>query len=436
MSNVVVVGAQWGDEGKGRIVDWLAESANIVVRYNGGHNAGHTLVVDGRTYKLALLPSGVVRGKLGLIGNGVALDPEALLAEIDRMAALGIHVTPEVLQIAETATLVLPVHRAIDAAQERLRAQPLGTTLRGIGPAYEDKIGRRGLRVCDLADPARLAQQLAALLDHHNAWLRGSGLEPFALEPMLGDLLAMAPRVLPFVGRVWERLDAAHTAGERVVFEGSQAVMLDVDWGSYPYVTSSSTVAAGAASGAGIAPSRLGRVLGVSKVYATRVGEGPFTSEAHGATGDTLRQRGGEYGVNTGRPRRCGWLDIVQLRQSSKVAGIDLLALTKLDVLDGFESISLCVGYTLDGARIDYLPASEAEQQRLEPVYEHFPGWRGNTRGVRSWDALPREAQALIEAIQREAGVTVAMITTGPERDDAIVLRAPFADAERAAIAR
>ncbi|WP_321895495.1 adenylosuccinate synthase [Paraburkholderia heleia] len=427
MSNVVVVGAQWGDEGKGRIVDWLAENADIVVRYNGGHNAGHTLVVDGRTYKLALLPSGVVRGKPGLIGNGVALDPEALLAEIDRMAAMGIRVTPDVLQIAETATLVLPVHRALDAAQERMRAKPLGTTLRGIGPAYEDKVGRRGLRVCDLAEPDLLAQKLDVLLEHHNAWLRGAGRAPFPREPMLSGLLAMAPRILPFVGRVWERLDHAHSAGKRVVFEGSQAVMLDVDWGSYPYVTSSSTIAAGAASGAGIAPSRLGRVLGVSKVYATRVGEGPFTSELEGAPGDVLRQRGGEYGVNTGRPRRCGWLDTVQLRQSCKVAGINQLALTKLDVFDGFESVQLCVGYLLDGVRIDYMPSTNAGQQRLQPVLRRFDGWAGSTRGIRSYGDLPPQAAALIEAIQSEVGVPAAMVTTGPERDDAIVLQSPFA---------
>ncbi|WP_144140378.1 adenylosuccinate synthase [Paraburkholderia sp. BCC1884] len=434
MSNVVVVGAQWGDEGKGRIVDWLAEKADIVVRYNGGHNAGHTLVVNGQTYKLALLPSGVVRGKLGLIGNGVALDPEALLAEIDRMAALGIGITPDLLQIAETATLVLPVHRALDAAQERLRAKPIGTTLRGIGPAYEDKVGRRGLRVCDLAEPESLGAKLDALLEHHNAWFRGVGLETFSRDPMLTDLLAMAPRILAFMGRVWEQLDNAYASGKRTVFEGSQAVMLDVDWGSYPYVTSSSTVAAGAASGTGIAPSRLGQVLGVSKVYATRVGEGPFTSEVSGASGDTLRQRGGEYGVNTGRPRRCGWLDTVQLRQSIKVSGIDSLALTKLDVLDGFESLYVCVGYEFDGKRIDYMPSTNAGQQRLQPILKRFEGWHGSTRGIRSYDALPAEAKALIEAIQLEVGIPVSMVTTGPERDDAIVLQCPFAEADGVAI--
>lgn len=428
MSNVVVVGAQWGDEGKGRIVDWLAEKADIVARYNGGHNAGHTLVVNGQIYKLALLPSGVVHGKLGLIGNGVAVDPEALLAEIDRMATLGICVTPELLQIAETATLVLPVHRTIDAAQERFRTRPIGTTLRGIGPAYEDKVGRRGLRVCDLAEPELLAQKLDALLEYHNAWFRGLGLEPFQRDPMLSDLLRIAPRILPFMGRVWEQLAEARLSGKRTVFEGSQAVMLDVDWGSYPYVTSSSTVAAGAASGTGIAPSHLGQVLGVSKVYATRVGEGPFASEVDGALGDVLRQRGGEYGVNTGRPRRCGWLDTVQLRQSSKVAGIDLLALTKLDVLDGFDSIYVCTSYELDGKHIDYMPSNNAEQRRLRPVLERFDGWAGSTRGIRSYGDLPRQATELIEAIEREVGIPVSMVTTGPERDDAIVLRSAFAD--------
>ncbi|CAG9182580.1 adenylosuccinate synthase [Cupriavidus pampae] len=424
MSNVVVVGAQWGDEGKGRIVDWLAERADIVARYNGGHNAGHTLVVNGQTYKLALLPSGVVRGKRGMIGNGVALDPEALLAEIARMEALGVRITPEVLQIAETATLVLPIHRAIDAAQEQLRDKPIGTTLRGIGPAYEDKVGRRALRVCDLADPAYLSQRLDLLLAHHNAWFRGLGLETFEKAPLLDALLAMAPKLLPFVGRVWEQLDAAYQAGQSVVFEGSQAVMLDIDWGSYPYVTSSSTVAAGAASGTGIAPSRIGTVLGVSKVYATRVGEGPFVSELDGALGEQLRDRGREYGVNTGRPRRCGWLDAVQLRQAAKVSGIDQLALTKLDVLDGFDSISLCVGYERDGQRIDYIPASDAALVGVRPVLREFAGWSRPTQGARTMDALPAEAVALIEAIEAEVGVPVTMVTTGAERDD-VILRDP-----------
>lgn len=428
MSNVVVVGAQWGDEGKGRIVDWLAERADIVARYNGGHNAGHTLVIDGKTYKLALLPSGVVRGKRGVIGNGVALDPEALLAEIARMEALGVRITPDLLQIAETATLVLPIHRAIDAAQEQLRTRlqecPLGTTLRGIGPAYEDKVGRRALRVCDLANPEYLSARLDLLLAHHNAWFRGLGLETFDKAPLLDALLAMAPKILPFVGRVWEQLDVAHRDGQSVVFEGSQAVMLDIDWGSYPYVTSSSTVAAGAASGTGIAPSRIGHVLGVSKVYATRVGEGPFVSELDGDLGESLRDRGREYGVNTGRPRRCGWLDAVQLRQAVKVGGIDRLALTKLDVLDGFASVSLCVGYERDGQRIDYIPASDAALAGVQPVLREFAGWSRPTQGARTMDALPAEAVALIEAIEAEVGVPVTMVTTGAERDDVIVRNA------------
>ncbi|QIL79812.1 adenylosuccinate synthase [Diaphorobacter sp. HDW4A] len=427
MSNVVVVGAQWGDEGKGRIVDWLAEKADIVARYNGGHNAGHTLVVNGKTYKLALIPSGVVRGKLGVIGNGVAVDPEALLAEIARLAERGLQVTPKVLQIAETATLVLPIHRAIDAAQEQLRTgSAIGTTLRGIGPAYEDKIGRRGLRLCDLADPERLSAKLDLLLAHHNAWLRGLGLTPFEKAPMLEGLLQLAPQVLPFVRRVWETLDKAHTQNQRIVFEGSQAVMLDIDWGSYPYVTSSTTIAAGAASGTGIAPSRIGSVLGVSKVYATRVGGGPFVSELEGELGEALRAHGREYGVNTGRPRRCGWLDTVQLRQSIKVAGIDQLALTKLDVLDGLNEIRICTGYQLDGQIIDHIPASDAAQQRLQPVFKCFDTWKESTQGLRSWDDLPKQAKALIEAIQTEVGIPVAMVTTGPERDDAIVLRSSF----------
>lgn len=428
MSNVVVVGAQWGDEGKGRIVDWLAERADIVARYNGGHNAGHTLVVDGKTYKLALLPSGVVRGKLGLIGNGVAVDPEALLAEIGRMQALGVEVTPQTLRVAETATLVLPIHRAIDAAQEGLRAKPIGTTLRGIGPAYEDKVGRRGLRVCDLGEPELLADKLEQLLRHHNAWFRGLGLEPFALEPMLQGLLALAPRILPFAGPVWHLLDRAHADGRRTVFEGSQAVMLDVDWGSYPFVTSSTTIAAGAATGTGVSPARIGRVLGVSKVYATRVGEGPFPTEQAGGLGELLRERGREFGVNTGRPRRCGWLDAALLRQGVKVAGIDALALTKIDVLDGFEAIDVCVGYELDGQRLDHAPASLAAQRRAVPVYRRFAGWEQPTQGVRSLDRLPAQALALVRGIEEIVGVPVDIVTTGPERDDTIVIRDPFGD--------
>ncbi|MGU7782269.1 adenylosuccinate synthase [Burkholderia sp. PU8-34] len=426
MPNVVVVGAQWGDEGKGRLVDWLAGQADIVARYNGGHNAGHTLVVDGKTYKLALLPSGLVRGKRGVIGNGVALDPEALLAEIDRVAALGLTVSPDNLSIAENATLVLPLHRAIDAAQEKLRREPIGTTLRGIGPAYEDKVGRRGLRVGDLAEPDTLAKKLDALLDHHNAWFRGVGLDEFPRDAMLATLVALAPKVLPFVRPVWADLNDAHDHGSKILFEGSQAVMLDIDWGTYPYVTSSGTVASAAAAGTGLGASKLGHVLGVTKAYATRVGGGPFLTELDDAVGLRLRESGREYGVNTGRPRRCGWLDGAQLRQAVKVSGIDSLALTKLDVLDGFDAIRLCVGYELDGMRVDHLPASLAAQSRAKPVYEQFDGWAEAVGGKRRLGDLPPAARRFIARVEAVAGVPISLITTGPERDDTIVLRDPF----------
>lgn len=429
MSNVVVVGAQWGDEGKGRLVDWLAGDADIVARYNGGHNAGHTLVVDGNTYKLSLLPSGLVRGKRGVIGNGVALDPEALLAEIDRMAGLGIAVTPDNLAIAENATLVLPLHRVLDRAQETLRRAPLGTTLRGIGPAYEDKVGRRGLRACDLADPALLAERLGALLEHHNAWFRGLGLAEVTPDSILPALLALAPRVLPFVRPVWAELNRAHEHGSRILFEGSQAVMLDIDWGSYPYVTASGTVASAAAAGTGLGASRLGHVLGVTKAYTTRVGEGVFPTELTDATGEYLRARGHEFGVNTGRPRRCGWLDGALLRQGVLVSGIDSLALTKLDVFDGLDRIAIGVGYQLDGQQTDYLPASRAAQLRARPVYQWFDGWSGSVKGIRRFGDLPEQARALAARIEAIAGVPLSLITTGPERNDTIVLRDPFAGA-------
>lgn len=426
MSNVVVVGAQWGDEGKGRLVDWLAGEADIVARYNGGHNAGHTLVVDGKTYKLALLPSGIVRDKCGVIGNGVALDPQALLAEIERMTQLGLIVTPDNLVIADNATLVLPIHRALDLAQEKLRREPIGTTLRGIGPAYEDKVGRRGLRVCDLADPEVLEQKLDALLDHHNAWFRGLGLEVVSRDSMLPMLLEIAPRVLRFVRPVWRYLNEAHEAGRKILFEGSQAVMLDVDWGAYPYVTSSSTVASAAATGTGLGASRLGHVLGVTKAYATRVGGGPFLTELHDELGAMLREKGREFGVNTGRPRRCGWLDAAQLRQSVKVSGIDSLAVTKLDVLDGLDFIDICIGYEIDGMRTDCLPASLAGQARAKPLFERCKGWSRPVKGLKRFSDLPKEARGFVERIEVLAGAPLSLITTGPERDDTIVLRNPF----------
>ncbi|HEY9101946.1 adenylosuccinate synthase [Chitinimonas sp.] len=428
MGNIVVVGAQWGDEGKGRLVDWLSERADIVARYNGGHNAGHTLVVGEQVYKLALLPSGLVRGKFGVIGNGVAVDPEHLLGEIAKLQAQGVTITPDQLMIAETAILVLPVHRALDKAQEARRGTPIGTTLRGIGPAYEDKAGRRALRVCDLADPIALEAKLGALLAHHNVWLQAVGEPTFDTATELAKLLALAPQVLAYTGPAWRRLAQAGERGERILFEGAQAVMLDIDWGTYPYVTSSGTIAANAAAGTGVAPALLGTVLGVSKVYATRVGEGPFPSELHCALGEALRSKGGEFGVNTGRPRRCGWLDLVQLRQSITVAGISALALTKLDVLDGMDEVKLCIGYTLDGERIDHLPASQAVQARLQPVFEVLPGWQGTTRGARTLAELPVEAAALVQRIEALAGIPVAVVTTGPERSDTIVLRDPYQD--------
>ncbi len=422
MSNVIVMGAQWGDEGKGRLVDWLAQQVDIVARYNGGHNAGHTLVVGGTTYKLALLPSGVVRGKLGVIGNGVVVDPHALLAEIARMQALGVAVTPANLLIAETASVLLPLHVALDAAQEDLRRTPLGTTRRGIGPAYEDKVGRRGVRICDLAQPELLSRKLDALLEYHNAWFRGLGLPLFAKQPMLQALLAVAPQVLAFAGPAWARLDQAEARGERILFEGAQAAMLDLDWGSYPFVTSSGTTAAHAASGTGISVTKLGTVLGVSKVYATRVGDGPFPTEMHGADAARLRELGGEFGVNTGRPRRCGWLDAAQLRQSIRVSGIAALALTKLDVLDTFETIRICTGYEVDGRRLEYLPPCLPEGCVVTPLYEALPGWLEPTRGARTLAALPQQARRLIARVSELTGTPVAVVTTGPERDDTIVL--------------
>jgi len=426
-NTVVVVGAQWGDEGKGRLIDWLAERADIVVRYNGGHNAGHTLVVGNETYKLALLPSGIVRGKLSAIGNGVALDPEAFLAEVARVAARGIPVTPAQLMISETAILVLPIHRTIDAAQEKLRREPIGTTLRGIGPAYEDKVGRRALRVCDLAEPETLSAKIDVLLDHHNAWFRGLGVPEVAKQDVLEPLLKLAPQILPFARPVWAELDAAMRQGQRILFEGAQAVMLDIDWGSYPYVTSSNTVPANAASGTGVGVNKLQAVLGVTKVYATRVGGGPFPSEMHDEMGGWLREKGGEFGVNTGRPRRCGWLDIVQLTQACTVAGISYLALTKLDVLDGLETIRLCIGYEVDGERRETMPSSLQGLERAMPIYEDLPGWSSTTRGIRDAAGLPPQARQLIARIQALTGVPVAVVTTGPERDDTIVYQDLFA---------
>jgi adenylosuccinate synthase len=427
MPNVAVIGAQWGDEGKGKVVDWLASRADIVVRFQGGHNAGHTLVVGKETYKLSLLPSGVVRGKLGVIGNGVVLDPQALLAEIGRVAAQGLHVGPENLRIAENVPLILPLHPALDRAREMARGdRKIGTTGRGIGPAYEDKVARRAIRLCDLAEPATLSAKLDELLLHHNTLLQGLGSETFAKDALYGELLDLADRLLPFAEPVWERLDAARAAGQRILFEGAQAVMLDVDHGTYPFVTSSNTVAATAASGAGIGPGAIGTVLGIAKAYTTRVGSGPFPTELADETGKLLGDRGHEFGTVTGRRRRCGWFDAAMVRQAVKVGGIEGLALTKLDVLDGLPELKLCTGYRLAGRTLRHLPAAPGAQAAVMPIYETMEGWSGSTRGARSWGELPAQAIKYVRRIEELVEAPVVLLSTSPERDDTIMMKDPF----------
>ncbi len=429
MANVAVIGAQWGDEGKGKVVDWLASRADIVVRFQGGHNAGHTLVVGNQTYKLSLLPSGLVRGKLGIIGNGVVIDPQALLDEIDRVRAQGLAVSPETLRIADNAALILPLHPALDLAREAARGEArIGTTGRGIGPAYEDKVARRAIRVADLAEPRTLDAKLDELLLHHNTLLRGLGAATFGKAELLGRLLALAPRLLPFAEPVWERLDEARRAGSRILFEGAQAVMLDVDHGTYPYVTSSNTVAGAAAAGAGVGPHAAGFVLGIAKAYATRVGSGPFPTELHDDTGRALGERGREFGTVTGRPRRCGWFDAALVRQAVKVGGIQGLALTKLDVLDGLTELRICTGYELAGGQVARLPASPLAQGACVPVYETMPGWSGSTRGARSWADLPAQAVKYVRRVEELVEAPVTLLSTSPERDDTILVRDPFAD--------
>ena len=428
MANVAVIGAQWGDEGKGKVVDWLASRADVVVRFQGGHNAGHTLVVGDQTYKLSLLPSGVVRGKMGVIGNGVVLDPEHLLSEIAKVGAQGLRVGPENLRIAENVPLILPLHPALDKAREAARgAAKIGTTGRGIGPAYEDKVARRAIRLCDLAEPAVLSHKLDELLLHHNTLLRGLGAETFEKQALLDRLLELAPLLLPFAEPVWERLDAAHHEGKRVLFEGAQAVMLDVDHGTYPFVTSSNTVAGNAAAGSGVGPGRIGYVLGIAKAYTTRVGSGPFPTELHDETGRRLGERGHEFGTVTGRPRRCGWFDATMVRQAVKVGGVDGLVVTKLDVLDGLPTLKICTGYRVNGEVMKRLPASIAAQEAAEPIYDEMPGWAGSTRGARSYAELPAEAVKYIRRIEELVEAPVVLLSTSPERDDTIVLRDPFA---------
>ncbi len=428
MANVVVVGSQWGDEGKGKIVDWLSEQADIVVRFQGGHNAGHTLVINGVTYKLSLLPSGVVRpGKLSVIGNGVVLDPRALCKEIDGLAAQGVTVTPDSLRIAENVVLILSLHQELDALRESSNAATrIGTTRRGIGPAYEDKVGRRAIRLMDLADIPALKPKIERLLAHHNALRRGLGLEEIAAGTLHDELAAVAPRVLPFMDSVWSLLDRKRREGKRILFEGAQGALLDVDHGTYPYVTSSNTVAAQAATGSGLGPGALGYVLGICKAYTTRVGEGPFPTEQINEIGRTLGERGKEFGVVTGRPRRCGWFDAVLVRQTVRTSGIDGLALTKLDILDGFDEIKVCVGYRLDGREIDYLPAGEHAQARVEPVYETIAGWQERTARARSWAELPAQAIKYVRRVEELIGCPVALLSTSPEREDTILMRNPF----------
>ena len=430
MANVVVVGSQWGDEGKGKIVDWLSERADVVVRFQGGHNAGHTLVIDEVSYKLSLLPSGVVRpGKLGVVGNGVVLDPHALVAEIGRLAAQGVSVTPENLRIAENCTLILSVHRELDQKRESSNSgTKIGTTGRGIGPAYEDKVGRRAIRLMDLAEPSILPAKIERLLAHHNALRRGLGQPEVAVETLLEELTSVADKVLPFMDVTWRLLDQRRRAGDRILFEGAQGALLDIDHGTYPFVTSSNTVSGQAATGSGLGPGAIGYVLGITKAYTTRVGEGPFPTELTDEVGDFLGPQGHEFGTVTGRKRRCGWFDAVLVRQTVQVSGIDGIALTKLDVLDGLEEIKICVKYLLDGKEIDHLPASQADQARVVPVYETLEGWQGTTRGARSWADLPAQAVKYVRHVEELIGAPVAMLSTSPEREDTILVQDPFRD--------
>jgi adenylosuccinate synthase len=430
MANVAVIGAQWGDEGKGKLVDWLSNRAEIVVRFQGGHNAGHTLVIGNITYKLSLLPSGVVRpNKLSIIGNGVVVDPWHLVEEIAAIRAKGVEISPANLKLAENATLILPLHGALDRAREAARGEhKIGTTGRGIGPAYEDKVGRRAIRVCDLAEPETLGQKVDHLLQHHNALLRGLDAVEIDRQELIDSLLAVAPKILPYVCSVWQILDEAKRGGKRILFEGAQAVMLDVDHGTYPYVTSSNTLAGQAASGSGVGPGAIGYVLGIAKAYTTRVGAGPFPTELFDETGRHLGERGQEFGTVTGRKRRCGWFDAVLVRQAVKVGGIDGIALTKLDVLDGLDELKVCTGYRYRGQIWQRLPAGLTADAAIEPIYEVFEGWKESTRGARSWADLPASAVKYIRRIEELIEAPLALLSTSPERDDTILVRDPFAD--------
>jgi adenylosuccinate synthase len=430
MANVVVVGAQWGDEGKGKIVDWLSERADVIARFQGGHNAGHTLVIDGKVYKLSLLPSGIVRGgKLSVIGNGVVLDPWHLVMEIDKLRGQGVDISPENLMIAENAPLILPVHGELDRAREgQTGMAKIGTTGRGIGPAYEDKVGRRAIRVADLADEQTLVTRVDRLLGHHDALRRGLGIEPIDRDALLAQLREIAPQVLPYAKPVWKVMTEARRAGKRILFEGAQGALLDIDFGTYPFVTSSNVIAGQAATGVGLGPTAIDFVLGIVKAYTTRVGEGPFPAELHDADGARLGERGHEFGTVTGRKRRCGWFDAVLVRQTCATSGVSGIALTKLDVLDGFQTLKICVGYDLDGVRLDYLPTAADQQARCTPIYEEMEGWSETTAGARSWADLPGAAIKYVRRIEELIQCPVALLSTSPERDDTILVTDPFAD--------
>ena len=429
MANVAVIGAQWGDEGKGKIVDWLAERADVVVRFQGGHNAGHTLVVGEAVYKLSLLPSGIVRGTPSVIGNGVVLDPWALKAEVEKLSAQGVTITPDTLHIADNCTLILPFHRDLDALREDASgAGKIGTTRRGIGPAYEDKVGRRAIRVCDLAHLDKLDAQLDRLTAHHDALRAGFGEPPIDRARLVADLGEIAEFVLQFASPVWKMLNEQRARGRRILFEGAQGVLLDIDHGTYPFVTSSNTSAGTAAGGSGLGPGAVGFVLGIAKAYTTRVGSGPFPTELDNETGERLGVRGHEFGTVTGRKRRCGWFDSVLVRQSAAVGGITGIALTKIDVLDGFDEVKICTGYRLRGEMLDYFPAHAADQAEVEPVYESMPGWSESTAGARSWADLPAQAIKYIRRIEELIQCPVALVSTSPEREDTILVRDPFAD--------
>ncbi|SIQ25446.1 Adenylosuccinate synthetase [Paracoccus thiocyanatus] len=430
MANVVVVGAQWGDEGKGKIVDWLSERADVIARFQGGHNAGHTLVIGNQVFKLSLLPSGIVRkGKMAVIGNGVVLDPWALFSEIDKLSAQGVEISPENLMIAENTPLILPLHQDLDKLREEAAgASKIGTTGRGIGPAYEDKVGRRSIRVADLGDEETLDSRLDRLLAHHDALRQGLDAAPIDRAELRAKLLEIAPKLLQYAQPVWKVMNDYRRAGKRILFEGAQGSLLDIDFGTYPYVTSSTTMSGMAASGTGLGPSAIGFVLGIVKAYTTRVGEGPFPTELDDADGQRLGERGHEFGTVTGRKRRCGWFDAVLVRQTCAISGVDGIALTKLDVLDGFQRLKICTGYQVDGQHYDHLPTAASLQARAKPVYEEMAGWQESTQGARSWADLPANAIKYVRRIEELIQCPVALLSTSPERDDTILVTDPFAD--------